>query len=360
VLAAASTPLTIEEVEADEPRGDDVLVRVLAAGICHSDVEVQDGSVAWPMPAILGHEVAGVVEGVGPAVANVRAGDRVVCSWNPSCGQCFYCVRDQRILCEACTRANGAGALLDGTSRLRLNGEAVHHFGFVSGHAELAVVPEAAAIVVDPAVPADRACLIGCGVMTGVGAAVNIARVRAGATVAVLGCGMVGLSAIQGSRLQGAERILALDVRSDRLELAATCGATDAIDVTAGDVAARVRDATDGRGADYVFEAAGHEAVFATALECARPGGTVVYLGKTDPTRPVPLRWGAISGEKLITRSSYGGARPQRDFPWLARLYLDGKLELDALVTERLRLDEINTGYDRTREGASVRSVVVT
>lgn len=358
VLHRVNEPLSIEEVSLDRLGPTDVLIRNRASGLCHTDLEVIEGSLGYPMPIVLGHEGAGVVEAVGEQVTRVSVGDHVVASWNPNCGHCFYCDRDQPILCEPFTRHQPAGHLLDGNSRLRLGQAKLHHFSVVSSHAECSVVPESGAIVAPKEIPFDRACLIGCGVMTGVGAVSRMAKVEAGAIVAVIGCGAVGLNAIQGARIQSAGRIIAIDRDAARLELARRFGATDL--VVANDQAIdAVRALSEGRGADASFESAGAEAAFQLAFEITRPGGQVVILGKTQVDRKISLRFGSMMGEKRIIRSSYGGARPRRDFPWLARLYLEGKLMLDELISERLPLERINDGFDAMRRGAVIRAVAM-
>jgi S-(hydroxymethyl)glutathione dehydrogenase / alcohol dehydrogenase len=358
VLHEVGRPLSIERVVAADLAPGDVLVRLGASGLCHTDLEVIEGALPYPLPIVLGHEGAGVVEAVGRDVAQVRPGDHVVCSWNPHCGHCFYCERDQPILCEPFTWHQPAGHLLDGESRLRLDGRKLHHFSVVSSHAEYCIVPESGAIPVPKEIPFDRACLIGCGVMTGVGAAVRVARIEAGASVAVIGCGAVGLNAIQGALLQSPRRIIAIDRDKARLDLARTFGATDTVRATEDGTVEAVKALTHGRGADYVLEGAGHPSAFRLSAEIVRPGGHVVWLGKVNAQQDVAFRWGALMGEKRIVRSSYGGARPRRDFPWLARLYLEGRLKLDELITRRLRLDDINDGFDAMRRNEIIRAVV--
>ena len=359
VLHEVDRPLSVETVDLGDLQPDDVLVRLHASGLCHTDLEVIQGSLAYPLPIVLGHEGAGVVEAVGSAVTLVKPGDHVVCSWNPNCGHCYYCDRDLPILCEPFIRHQPRGHLLDGTSRMTLAGKEVHHFSVVSSHAEYCVVPQAGAIAVPKEIPFDRACLIGCGVMTGVGAAVRVARCAAGSSVAVIGCGAVGLNAIQGALLQSAERVIAIDRDAARLQLAHTFGATHTVNAAQDQVIDAVKALTGGRGADCVIESAGHAAVYALSAEIARPGGQIVWLGKVNVNEQVPFRWGSLMGEKRITRSSYGGARPRRDFPWLAGLYLEGRLKLDELITKRIRLDEINAGFDMMRRGEVVRAVVM-
>jgi S-(hydroxymethyl)glutathione dehydrogenase/alcohol dehydrogenase len=362
VLHAPGVGHSIEEVELQPLAADDVLVRLHASGLCHTDLEVIQGALPYPLPIVLGHEGAGVVESVGSRVTQVKPGDHVVCSWNPHCGHCFYCERDQPILCEPFTRHQPAGRLLDGGSRYRLVGDRMlHHFSTTSTHAQYTVVPESGAVVVPADIPFDRACLIGCGVMTGVGAAVRLARVEPGSTAVVVGCGAVGLHAIQGARLQQADTILAIDLDPARLELARLCGATHLIGPSEGDAAtqiAAVKAMSAGRGADFVFECAGGEAPLQLALECTRPGGSLTILGKVNVDRKVALRFGSLMGERRIVRSSYGGARPRRDFPWLARLYLDGRLKLDELITQRLPLERIDEGFDAMRAGRTLRTVL--
>jgi len=359
ILRDIKKPLEIARARIERIEPDDVLVRIMASGLCHTDLEVIEGSLAYPMPIILGHEGAGVVEQVGAAVTDVKAGDHVVCSWNPHCGHCFYCERDQPILCEPFAYHQPRGHLLDGKSRLSCEAATVHHFSVVSSHAQYAVVPQSGAIGVPKEIPFDRACLIGCGVMTGVGAAVRLARVEPGASVAVIGCGAVGLNVLQGARIANAGTVIAIDRAPARQNLSRAFGADLTTGAAGDDVVAFVKEATQGRGADYVFEAAGSADGFRLGAEITRPGGQLVFLGKVNVAQDVAFRWGALMGEKKITRSSYGGARPKRDFPWLARLHLEGKLKLDELITSRLALPRINDGFDAMRRGEGIRTVVL-
>jgi S-(hydroxymethyl)glutathione dehydrogenase/alcohol dehydrogenase len=310
------------------------------------------------MPIVLGHEGAGVVEAVGSAVTRVKKGDHVICSWNPHCGHCFYCERGVPILCEPYKRNEPRGRLLDGSSRLSRDGAPVNHFFTTSTHAELTVVPESGAIAVSKEIPFDRACIIGCGVMTGVGAVVRKARVEPGASVVVIGCGAVGLNVLQGARLAGAATIIAVDIGAARLARARQFGAIHAIDATGDGVLDQIRALTGGRGADHVFEAAGHEAAFRLSVEAVRPAGQVVWLGKIKVDAEVAFRWGSLMGEKRIVRSSYGDAMPQRDFPWLVEQYLEGRLMLDELITRRIALDEINEGFADLAQGIGTRTVI--
>jgi len=358
VLDAVNTPMTIDTVELGELGAHDVLVKLKASGLCHTDLEVIQGQLAYPLPIVLGHEGAGVVEAIGSDVADVAVGDHVICSWNPYCGHCFYCDRGVRILCEPLKRNEPRGRLLDGTTRLTRDGEPVHHFFTTSTHAEYTVVAESGAIKVSKDIPFAAAAIIGCGVMTGVGAVVRKAKVTPGASVLVLGCGAVGLNAIQGARLAGAGRIIAGDVSSSRRERATAFGATDVVDPSQPDALERIRALTQGRGADYSFEAAGHRDAFRLSVEATRPAGDLVWLGKINVDADVAFRWGSLMGEKRIVRSSYGDALPKRDFPWLVEQYLEGHLMLDELITARIPLDAINDGFAALAKGEGIRTVV--
>jgi S-(hydroxymethyl)glutathione dehydrogenase/alcohol dehydrogenase len=360
VLHRALAPLAIEQVEAAPLGPSDVLVRIGAAGLCHTDLEVIDGSLRYPMPIVLGHEAAGVIEEVGSGVATSRQGESVVLSWNPHCGHCFYCDRDLPILCEAYLAKGPQAVQFDGRSKARLpGGEELKHLMFLGAFGEYCVVADQQAIAVPKDMPVDRACLIGCGVMTGVGAALNVARIGRADSVMVIGCGAVGLSAVQGARLAGARHIIAVDIDDAKLALAGKLGATSGINARRQDAVALSKKESFGRGVDCVIEAAGSAAGFALSLDAVRPGGEVVWLGKIDVDKQVSFRWGALMQEKRIRRSSYGNARPARDFPMLADLYLKGDLMLDELITQRIGLDGINEGFSALREGRSIRSVIV-
>lgn len=359
VLNEVQQPLAIETLEMAPLGPTDVLVRMRASGLCHTDLEVIQGSLAYPLPIVLGHEGAGVVEAIGSEVTDVKPGDHVICSWNPHCGHCFYCERDLPILCEPFTRHQPRGLLLDGTSRMSRGGATVHHYSVTSTHAEYTVVPASGAIKIPAELPFDRACIIGCGVMTGVGAAVRKAKVAPGSNVVVIGCGAVGLNVVQGARLMNAGQIIAIDLSRDRLARARAFGATHTIHTGSDNVVDHVKALTEGRGADYAFESAGHAQTFRLAVEATRPGGDVVWLGKVNVDQEVSFRWGSLMGERRIVRSSYGDARPKRDFPWLAREYLNGRLLLDDLITHRIGLEEINDGFAALARGEGIRTVIL-
>ncbi len=359
VLHAAQTPLSIETVTAANLKPTDVLVRVRAAGLCHTDLEVVEGSLRYPMPIVLGHEAAGVVERVGAAARSVKAGDHVVLSWNPHCGQCFYCDRDAPILCEEYLGEGPKARAFDGESRAALaDGRELQQLMFMGAFGEYCIVPDQQAIPVPKEVPFDRACLIGCGVMTGAGAALNLGAIAHGDTVMVVGCGAVGLAAVQGARLAGAGVIIAVDLDPAKLVLAQRMGATLGVDASKDDVIAAAKRETSGRGADVVIESAGSASAFRMTTEAVRPGGQVIWLGKIDVNKDVAFRWGSLMQEKRIRRVSYGNARPRRDFPLLARAYLDGSLMLDELISRRIALEEINDGFAALKRGETIRSVI--
>ena len=358
VLNKVGEPLTLDILDMAPLRPADVLINVRASGLCHTDLEVIQGSLAYPLPIVLGHEGAGVVEAVGSGVSSVKPGDHVICSWNPHCGHCFYCERAAPVLCEPFTRHQPQGRLLDGTTRMSRDGEQVHHYSVTSTHAEYTIVPESGAIPVSKDIPFDRACIIGCGVMTGIGAVVRKAKVAKGSSVAVIGCGAVGLNALQGARLAGAEPIIAIDVGSAKLARALQFGATHGVDATAPDALEQIRALTGGRGTDYVFEAAGHKSTFRLSAEAVRPAGDVVWLGKINVHEEVSFRWGSLMGEKRFVRSSYGEASPSRDFPWIVEQYLEGRIKLDELITRRIALDDVNDGFAALARGEGIRTVI--
>src|SRR3954447_5208973 len=349
VLRQTNTPMTIETVEAGPLASGDVLVRVRAASLCHTDLEAIEGALAVQLPAVLGHEAAGEIVVLGSEVTELAVGDRVVLSWNPHCGRCFYCARAQPILCRTFLANGPRGFHFDSKPRLACDAVPMHQLMYLGGFSEYCVVPAQSAIRVPDAMPFDRAALIGCGVMTGVGAATRIARPGWGDTAMVIGCGAVGLSAIQGCVLAGCGEIIAVDPNPARRQLAQALGATR---TTVPDQAmGEARALTDGRGADLVIEAAGVNASFRLSVEAVRPGGQVVWLGKVAVGDEVTFRWGSLMQEKWITRSSYGGAKPAQDFPLLARAYLDGRLKLDDMVSDRIGLEQINDGFAALKRG---------
>ena len=358
VLYEANTPLVVEPVQLDDPKDGEVLVRIGAAGVCHSDYHVMKGEWTPPLPIVLGHEAAGIVERVGAGVGRVRPGDRVILNFRPNCGWCAHCSRGEPVLC------NGADSerwlLFDGTARLHTTaGQDLNHFARTASFAEYAVVPESGAVPVRDDVPLDKAALIGCSVMTGVGAVINTARVEAGSSVLVIGCGGVGLNCIQGAVLAGAERIIAVDLKANKLEYARQFGATDVLDASEGDTAARVLELTGG-GVDYAFEAIGFSKTIVDCYESTRLGGTTVVVGMApeDDMMTIP----ALSlprTEKVLRGSWYGSARPWLDLPKMVELYMGGRLQVDPLVSRTYPLDEINEAYEALDRGDVARSVLL-
>lgn len=356
VLWRPGTPVEILDVEIAEPGEGEVLVQIAACGVCHTDLHVVDGDLPEPIPLVLGHEASGVVREVGPNVERLGEGDHVVLALVPSCGRCPACAGGRPNFCEEGGRMSSSGTLADGTSRLSVNGTRLHHFNAVSSFAEYAVVPQSAAVPVRRDVPIDTAALVSCAVLTGVGAVANTARVEEGASVAVWGCGGVGLNVVQGARIAGAETIVAVDTRAEKLEVARSLGATHAV-LAAGAVEA-VRDLTRG-GADYAFEAIGVERAIQDAWASVRSGGTVVVVGLPPKGSTLTLdAWGFIN-EKRLLGCFLGSARIDEDVPRLLDLYAEGELVLEELVSRRLPLAELPDAFDRLRAGDAVRQLVV-
>jgi S-(hydroxymethyl)glutathione dehydrogenase/alcohol dehydrogenase len=359
VLRETKGRLEVETIDIAEPGPREVRVRVAASGLCHTDWETMHGLQPCNLPAVIGHEGAGIVESVGPETTLAKVGDHVALSWSPNCGHCFYCDLGQPILCEVAAAAGAKGVLFDGRTRFGSKGRPVYYYSLVSSHAEYTIVPEQAAVPLPPAMPLDRAALLGCAVTTGFFGAVRAGRIQPGQSVVVVGCGAVGLSAIQGARIAGASVILAVDINPGKLTLATGFGATHTVDATTDDPVKAVRSLTRGRGADVAVEAAGHNVTMLQALQASRPGGRVVILGKTAAGADVTFPFSALMGEREIVRTSYGMSRPRQDFPLLAELHLRGDLLLDEMVSLRLPLTDINRGFAELERGNVARAVVV-
>lgn len=356
---AVSRPLEIRDIALGEPGPGELLVRVTAAGLCHSDLSVIEGVRPRPMPMVLGHEAAGIVEAVGPFTEGFAAGDQVVFSFVPACGHCLPCAEGRPALCEPGAAANTAGTLLGGGRRWADAPEgAVHHHLGVSGFAERTVVSARSAVRIDGGVAPEIAALFGCAVMTGMGAVVNTARVPPGASVAVFGLGGVGLAAVLGAAASGAYPIVAVDLLAEKLELARAVGATHTVTAGEGAVTA-IREITGG-GAAFVIESVGSEAVLAQAYAATRRGGQTVATGLPHPSKMFSVPAVSLVAEERVVRGSYmGSAVPARDLPRFVAMYQAGRLPVDRLLTHRLTLDEINLGFDRLAEGKAVRQVVV-
>ena len=359
VLREAKGKLSVEEIDISEPRHGEVLVRLVASGLCHTDWETMHGYQPCNLPAVIGHEGAGVVEAVGPGVTRVKPNDHVALSWSPNCGHCFYCDQGQPILCESVRAANSKGVLFDGTTRFSSGGKPVHFYSLVSSHSQYTVVAEQAAVPLRNDFPLDRAALLGCAVMTGYGGAVYAGRVRPEQSVVVIGCGAVGLSAVQGARIAGASIIVAVDVNPLKLGWAEKLGATHVVNAKTHDPVKVVHDLTQNRGADVAIEAAGQNTSIRQTLEASRPGARIVILGKTAFGQEISFPFHLIMGEREIVRTSYGMSRPRVDFPKLADLYMRGELYLDEMISMKLPLSEIHRGFDELEKGNVARAIVV-
>ena len=359
VLEEFGAPLEVQKLDLAEPKAGEVLVRVEACGVCHTDLYT--GSGADPSgyaPTVLGHEGAGVVERVGDGVASVAPGDHVVTLFSPQCRECIHCRDERTNLCLAIREQQNRGFLPDGTTRLSRDGEPVRHFMGTSTFAEYTVMPEIALAKITPDAPLDGACLFACGLSTGLGAAINTAKVQPGSTCVVFGAGMVGLGAVAGCRLQGAERIVGVDLSDERLELARGQGATDTIR-GGPDAVQQILELTGGFGADYTFEATGLVDVMRQALESARMGwglATVCGVAGKGETLDVVPRF-LITGRR-IAGSSFGGVKGRDQVPQLVDRWLAGELDLEPFLSHRLTLDDVNRGFELMERQDGIRSVI--
>ena len=354
VLREAPGWLEPADLDVDKPGRREVLVRTAAAGLCHSDLHFIEAKYPTRTPQVLGHESAGVVEAVGPDVTHVAPGDHVITCLSLFCGNCEYCLAGRPALCQSPeVRRSSADP-----PRLSEKGAAVYQFANLGSFAEQMLVHENAVVKITADMPLDRAALIGCGVTTGLGAVFRTASVPAGATVAVIGCGGIGLNCIQGARLVGAARIIAVDVKRAKLELARVFGATDTVDASEGDAVAQVVDLTAG-GVEYSFEAIGLAAAAAQAFDMLRRGGTATVIGMIPPGQKVELPGSAFLAEKRIQGSMMGSNRFRLDMPRYIDMYLQGRLMLDELVSARIGLDQVNDGFRELQTGDSARSVII-
>ena len=354
VLHAANQPLTIEEVALTKPGPREVLLRTAFAGLCHSDLHFIEGLYSHPTPCVLGHESAGIVEAVGDAVTYVKPGDHVITCLSVFCGTCSQCVTGHPNLCE-----NTEVKLPPGVSR-RLSwkgGELMNQFLNLSSFAEQMLVHENSMVKIDPDIPLDRAALVGCGVMTGVGAVFNAAKVEPGSMVAVIGCGGVGLSAVNGAALAGAERIIAIDTVGSKLELARELGATDTLNVSNADPVKAVREMTGG-GVHYSFEALGTKSTAEQAFQMLRAGGTATIIGMVPFGVKIELHGFDFLRDRKLQGTSMGGNRFRVDMPRLLSLWRQGRLKLDHLISGKLKLEQINDGFAALKSGASVRQLI--
>lgn len=356
---AESKPITIETLELSEPRTNEVLIKIGAAGLCHSDLSVINGSRPRPMPMVLGHEAAGEVIQLGPDVTDFEKGDHVVCTFIPSCGHCIPCREGRPALCENGAASNEKGEMLAGGFRLQSehNQTMYHHLG-ISGFAEYAVVSTNSIVKVDKDIPFEKVAIFGCAVITGIGAVINTANISAGSTVAVVGLGGIGLNAILGARLAGASEIIALDINEDKFELAKSLGATAVFNSGDDNVVINVKPYASG-GVNYAFETAGVVPAMEVAYQITKRGGTTTTTGLPDPKHNFSFPQVTLAAEERTVKGSYvGSCVPERDIPRFVNLYKQSRLAVDQLLTDTLSLEEINEGFDRLARGEAARLVV--
>jgi S-(hydroxymethyl)glutathione dehydrogenase / alcohol dehydrogenase len=361
--ALLETPGTVElvdDIEITDPRANEVLVRVSHCGLCHSDLSVVDGSFPGALPVVLGHEAAGIVEAIGPGVTTVAVGDPVVLTPLPNCGRCYFCVRHQPTLCKVHSIALFTGLLPDGTTPLSRNGQPVFRGLAAAAFGELAIVPDVGVVKIDPDVPLEIACVLGCAVQTGVGAVLNTAKVEEGATVLVLGGGGIGVAVTQGARLAGASMIVVSDPSEERREAAERFGATHVLDPAAVDVPAACLELTGGIGMDYCFESAGQAALIEAGIAASRPGGTTVGVGAPpiDQGITIPVAVGFTAMEKKLIGCLLGSSDSHREIPRLLDLWKAGRLDLEGMITSRRPLAELPEALDDMRARKGIRTVL--
>jgi NDMA-dependent alcohol dehydrogenase len=360
VLYAVKQPLRVEEVDLAPPQDGEVLVRIGAAGVCHSDYHFMNGDLPVGLPCVLGHEGAGVVEEVGAGVTTVAPGDHVVLLFRPNCGHCEFCSQGRPALCWMAGKLRNTGRMLNGTSRLSGGGAELKHFLGVSCFAERTVVPEQGVVPIGKDVPMEVAALVGCAVMTGVGAVMNTAHVNPGAAVLIIGAGGVGLNCVMGAALVGAHPIIVADLVDSKLETAMDFGATHAVNAGTRGLVDAVRDLTNGEGVDFSFEAIGNPKTMAQAVQALRRGGTAIAVGIAPLGSEMAINAGElVYMERTVRGSYYGSTRPQADMPRLLQLYKAGKLPIDRLISRRYPLDKVNEAYDALLAGEVARSVLI-
>ena len=360
ILYETRQPLRVEDVALDQPATGEAMIRVAAAGVCHSDYHFMSGDLPVTLPCVLGHEGAGVVEAIGPGVTSVQPGDHVVMLFRASCGRCEYCQRGRPALCSMAAQLRNTGRLLDGTSRLHIDGSDLHHFLGVSCLAEFAVLPEQGVVKIRRDAPLEVAALMGCSVMTGIGAVMNTAQVEPGASVLVIGAGGVGLNTVMGAVLVGANPIIVADLLDSKLELARSFGATHVINSREQDLVPAVRELTSGEGVDYAFEVIGNTKTMSAAYQAVRRAGTAVAVGIPPFGSEMTINAGElVYQEKTLKGSYYGTARPQSDMPRLLGLFMAGRLPLERLISRRYPLEQVNEAYRALLDGEVARSVIV-
>ncbi len=359
VMYEVGAPLVIEELELEGPKANEVLVKYVASGICHSDYSFRAGVLGTALPSVLGHEGAGIVEEVGPGVTHVKPGDHVIASLTPACGKCLFCLEGKPFLCAEMSSVIWQGSLLDGSKRFKNSkGEKVGQLVCVGTFSERSVIPAGMAVKVDPKAPLETICLIGCGVTTGVGAALNTVKIEKGDSCAVIGCGGVGLSIIQGARIAGATTIIAIDPVPEKRQLAMELGATHTIDPTGTNVVKEVRAISRG-GVHFAFEALGLKSTIEQAWAMPRATGTAVIVGVPSMDTVLDLPVLGFFGEKHFKGSAYGTSVPSRDVPRFVDYYMKGDLKLDEMITRRIKLEDINDAFDAMGRGEGARSVIM-
>ena len=355
---AASKPVKIEEIELDPPGFGEVLVRVSAAGLCHSDLSVVNGNRPRAMPMVLGHEGSGIVDALGDGVDNFEVGDHVVFVFVPSCGNCIPCKEGRPALCDPGLAAGGAGTLLSGERRIRLNGDLINHQVGVSCFSEYTVVSFKSLVKVEKSLPLDEAALFGCAVITGAGAVFNTANIRVGSTVAVVGLGGTGLAALIGAKAAGASKIIGIDLLQEKLDLAKQLGADEVFKADDKNVLEKLCNFTNG-GVNYAFECVGSEKAMELAYKSLRRGGTAVSSGLSHPDKSFSIQHvDLVAGEKVIKGSFLGSCVPDRDIPAYIELYKSGRLPVDRLLSDHISLDEVNEGFDKLSDGSTVRQII--
>jgi len=359
ILYEANTPLQVVEVEQQGPQSGEARVRVKAAGICHSDWHIMNGDWPLPLPMALGHEAAGIVEEVGPGVANVKPGDHVIFSFRPQCGRCLYCSLGRSILCDG--HKSARFAMLDGSHRLRRDGQNINQMARIGTFAEEVVVPEEMVVPIRKDMPWPQAALVGCFVATGVAAVTRHAKIEAGSSVLVIGCGGVGLNAVQGAMLSGARQIIAADILDNKLEMAKTFGATHTINTAKdNDPVKKIREITGGLGVDYSFDAVSNDKTQPLAFDSLAPGGHAVAVGiSAQKVRAEYSPFNMVFTEKTVSGTFYGSVRPNVDFPVLVDHYMNKRLNIDGLISRTYKLQDINEGFKRMMAGEVARGVVV-